>query len=108
MAEADLEAGLKSLRESLRQIRALLAWEQLKQSEAHPDQPPAFQIHDSVETDLRNEYSFFLFTSVQMHTILNSSAVGISKVKCQRIKGELAKIERRLYVLNLNQRFYQC
>jgi len=103
MAEADLEAGLKSLRESLRQIRALLAWEQLKQSEAHPDQPPAFQIHDSVDTDLRNEYSFFLFTSVQMHTILNDSTIGIPKANGQHIKKELAKIESQLYSLNLPQ-----
>ena len=105
MAEADLEAGLKSLRESLRQIRALLAWEQLKQSEALPDQPPAFQIHDSVETDLRNEYSFFLFTSVQMHTILNDSTIGIHKAKRQRTKEQLVKIEQQLYGLNLPQRF---
>ena len=105
MAEADLEAGLKSLRESLRQIRALLAWEQLKQSEAHLDQPPAFQIHDSVETDLRNEYSFFLFTSVQMHTILNDSTIGIPKAKRQRTKEQLVKIEQQLYGLNLPQRF---
>jgi len=50
MAEVDLEAGLRSLRRSLRQIRALLAWEELKQSEAKPDQPTAFQINDPIQT----------------------------------------------------------
>jgi len=40
MAEADLEAGLKSLRKNLRQIKVLLAWEQLKQAEAKPGRPP--------------------------------------------------------------------
>jgi len=69
MADADLEAGLKSLRKSLRQIKALLAFEQLKKSEAKPSQPPTFTLNDPTETDLRNEYSFFLFTSIQMHSI---------------------------------------
>ncbi|MHC4792442.1 MAG: hypothetical protein ACYS8Y_13620, partial [Planctomycetota bacterium] len=95
-----MKAGLRSLRDSLRQIRALLAWEQLKQSEARPDQPPTFTLTDSIETDLRNEYSFFLFTSVQMHAILNGSTADIAKAKCEHIKKELAKIESQLYSLN--------
>lgn len=105
MAEADLEAGLKSLQKSLRQIKALLAWEQLKQSEAKPGQPPVFTLNDTTETDLRNEYSFFLFTSIQMHSILNRGAVSISKAKRKHIKQNLAKIEQQLYNLNLPQRF---
>jgi len=105
MAEADLEAGLKSLRKSLRQIKTLLAWEQLKQSEARPSQPPSFTLNDLIETDLRNEYSFFLATTLQIHSILNGSAVGIPKAKCQHIKKELIKTERQLYGLNLPQRF---
>jgi len=103
MVDADLEAGLRSLRKSLEQIKALLAWEQLKQSEARPGHPPMLALDNSLETDLRNEYSFFLFTSVQMHSILNSGA-DISKVKLQRIKQELAKIERQLYSLDLQRR----
>ena len=104
MAEADLEAGLKSLRESLRQIRALLAWEQLKQSEVRPGQPPTFTLMGSTQTDLRNEYSYFLFTSLEMHNILNSNTANISVGKRQRLKEQLAKIERQLYSLNLPQR----
>ena len=104
MADADLEAGLRSLRKSLEQIKALLAWEQLKQSEARPGHSPMLAFDNSVETDLRNEYSFFLFTSAHMHSILNSGAAGISRVKLQCIKQELAKIERRLYSLGLQRR----
>ena len=104
MVDADLEAGLRSLRKSLEQIKALLAWEQLKQSEARPGHSPMLAFDNSVETDLRNEYSFFLFTSVQMHNILNSGTAGISKVKIQRIKQELEKIERQLYSLDLQHR----
>jgi hypothetical protein len=40
MGDVDLEAGLRSLQESLRQIKTLLAWQQLKQAEAKPGQPP--------------------------------------------------------------------
>ncbi len=105
MAKVDLEAGLKSLRESLRQIKALLAWEQLKQAEAEPGQPPAFQINDPTERDLKNEYSHFLYISVQMHSILNDGAVSISEAKRQNLKLHLAKVERQVWGLNLHQRF---
>lgn len=104
MTEPDLDAGLKSLRKSLRQIKALLAWEQLKQSEAKLGQPPSFTLNDPTETDLRNEYSFFLATALQIHGILNSSAIAIPQAKRQRIKVQLAKIEQQLYNLNLQQR----
>ena len=104
MAKADLEAGLKSLRKSLQQIKSLLAWEQLKQSEARPGQPPSFTLNDPIETDLRNEYSFFLATILQIHTILNSSSIAMPQVKQQRVRAQLAKIERQLYNLNLQQR----
>lgn len=104
MVDADLEAGLRSLRKSIEQIKALLAWEQLKQSEARPGHSPMLALDNSLEADLRNEYSFFLFTSVQMHSILNSGAAGVSRVKLQRIKRELAKIERQLYSLDLQRR----
>ena len=103
MVEADLEAGLRRLRKSLEQIKALLAWEQLKQSEVRPGHSPVLAFDSSLETDRRNEYSFFLFTSVQMHSILNSGA-GISKVQLQHIKQELAKIEHQLYSLDLHRR----
>lgn len=105
MAEADLKAGLRSLRKSLRQIKALLAWEHLKQAEARPGQPPTFTLNDSIKTDLRNEYSFLLFTSMQMHSILNDGTARICKTKFQDIKQQLAKIEQQLYSLNLPQRF---
>lgn len=108
MAEIDLEAGLRSLRKSLQQIKALLAWEQLKQSEARPDQPPGFRISDSIETDLRNEYSFFLSTSMEMHSILNDGLSTVQEADRQSIKRQLSKIEQQAYGLNLNQQFCKC
>jgi len=108
MAEADLEAGLRSLRQSLQQIKALLSWQQLKETETRPDQPPAFRITDSVEADLRNEYSFFLATSMQIRSILNDGSCAIPEEKCQSIKIQLARIEQQLCRLDLNRRLCIC
>jgi len=108
MEKVDLQTGLRSLRASLQQIESLMAWEQLKQSEARPHQPPAFQISDPTETDLRNEYSFFLSTSMQMHNMLNDSAAVISRAKLRYLKIQLAKVERQVHNLNLHRRFYKC
>ena len=92
----------------MRHIKSLLAWEQLKQAEARPSQPPAFQINDPTEEDLRNEYSFFLSTLVQMHSILHDGSLSIPDTECQNIKGQLVKIERQVRGLNLHQRFCTC
>jgi hypothetical protein len=108
MTEVDLEAGLKSMRKSLRQMKALLAWEQLKLAEAKSHQPPAFKINDPIEEDLKSEYSFFLSTSVQMHSILNDDLFTIKKTEHQNISKQLAKIEQQVYGLNLHQRICMC
>ena len=104
MTEIDLEAGLRSLRQSLNQIKAFLAWEQLKQAEAKPGIPPAFKIYDPTETDLRNEYSLFLSTSVQIHSILDDSTVDIPEEKREAIRRQLAKTEQQAHSLNLHHR----
>jgi len=106
--EVDLKGGLRSLRESLRQIKSLLAWEELKQAEARPNQPPAFALHDLTEQDLRNEYSFFLSTCVQMHSFLEENPASVSEAEGQKIKRQLIKIEHELYSLNLHSRFLRC
>jgi hypothetical protein len=105
MENVDLEAGLRGLRHTLQQIKDLLAWEQLKKSEKRPGQPPSLQIHDPTETDLRDEYSFFLYTSVQMHSVLNDGSSLLSESERQSIKRRLARIEQQVYNLNLHQRF---
>ena len=108
MTDVDLEEGLKNLRNSLQQMKALLAWEQLKQSEARPGQPPAFTIYDPTETDLKNEYSFFLSTSVQMHSILRDHSPNISEAKRRDINSQLIKIEQQFNSLSLHRRFRKC
>jgi len=92
------------LRQSLKQIRSLLAWEQLKQSETKPSRQFSFQIYDPIETDLRNEYSFFLSISVQLHSILNDNTLKLKETERQSIKMQLMKIEQQVHGLNLHQR----
>lgn len=105
MVKMNLEEALASLRNSLRQIKSLLAWEQLKHSEAKSDQSPGFKMYDPTEADLRNEYSFFLSKSTEIHRILNNSKTNVSKSKRKEMKRELAKIEREFHSLNLQHRF---
>jgi hypothetical protein len=106
MEGTQLEAGLRSLRNSLAEIKAFLAWEQLKQAETRPGTPPAFRICDPTENELRNEYSLFLSTSVQMHSILKDDSLTISETKRQDINRQLTTIERQFHGLNLHQRFW--
>jgi len=108
MTEPDLRAGLRTLRKSLQQIKALLAWEQLKQAEARPGQPPSFTLNEFIETDLRNEYSFFLSISMQIQGILNDHSPAMPEKEQQSIKRQLSKIEQEAYCLNLNKRFCRC
>jgi DNA-binding transcriptional MerR regulator len=108
MTEPNLDAGLRNLRQSLRQIKALLAWQRLQETESRPHEPPGFTITDSVETDLRNEYSFFLATALQIHSIINDTSLTIPEAKRQNIKNQLVRIEQQLYSLNLNQKLCTC
>lgn len=105
MEEIQLKEGLRDLKNSLRRIKALVAWEQLKQTETRPNQPPGFRIYDSTIEDLQNEYSLFLSKSMQIQSILNKKSLTISKTKLHNIKRQLVKIKQQAHVLNLHQRF---
>jgi hypothetical protein len=105
MEKADLEAGLRRLRQSLVQMKALLAWKKLKQSELRPGQPPSFTIYYPTDTDLRNEYSLFLSIKVKFHHFLNYGIDKISESEKLAIKGRLARIEQEVNRLNLHKLF---
>jgi len=105
MEDIDLQAGLKRLSQSLRQMKALLAWGQLKQSEAQPDQPPSFQIYDPTETDLRNEYSLFLSTSIQIRNALREHRASISEPAREMLRKKLAMLEQEAHQLNVCRRW---
>ena len=104
MEDIDLHAGLRSLNESLRRMKGLLAWGQLKQSEARRGQPPSFQIHDPTETDLRNEYSHFLSTSIQIRNALREHRASISEPAREMLRKKLAMLAQEAHQLNLHQR----
>jgi hypothetical protein len=106
MTEPDGNAGLRHLRQSLTQMKALLAWEQLKQSEAEPGRPPAFAMHDPTADELRNEYSFFVAAALDVHAVLNDRSPCLSEVTRESLRRQLAGIEREAYSLNLHQRFW--
>lgn len=89
-------------------MKDLLAWGQLQQSEVRPGQPPSFQIPDPTETDLRNEYSFFLSTSRQIHALLNDRDASIPAPAREAIRKTLAKLEQEAHQLNLQQRCPGC
>ena len=101
MKKVDFQAGIDSLRKNLKEIKTLLAWQRLKRSETRVNQPPAFRINDSTETDIKNKYSEFLYTSMQMHNLLNSKAIAESRR--EDIRRQIIKLERQLRQLDLPQ-----
>ena len=104
MESVDMHAGLRSLNDSLRRMKDLLAWASLKQSEARPGQPPSFQIYDPTVTDLRNEYSHFLSTSIQIHGALPEHSGAVPAPVRETLQRKLAGLEQEAHQLNLHQR----
>ena len=108
MEHIDLQAGLRGLNDSLRRMKDLLAWGQLKQQEARPGEPPSFQMYDPTATDLRNAYSHFLSTSVQIHGVLRECSASIPAPLRETLQRKLAKLEQEAHQLNLQQRCPGC
>lgn len=88
-------------------MKSLLAWEQLKQLEKKPGPPPAFEIYDPTETDLRNEFSFFLASLADMQDFLDTRQQAVSERCRQSYKHRLLKLEQEAYALNLHKRFWR-
>lgn len=107
MEYIDLRAALQCLHKSVDRMKSLLAWEQLKQSEQNPARPPAFQMHDPTETDLRNESSFFLASLATMHESLDADPKAISIEERRDLKRELLKLEQAVQALNLHRRSWR-
>jgi len=105
MEHTDLQVGLRDLSESLRRMRALLAWSQLKQQEARPGEPPSFQIYDPTATDLGNEYSLFLSTSIQIRNALREHRASISEPAREMLRKKLAMLEQEAHQLNVCRRW---
>ena len=104
MEHVDLQAGVRSLDESLQRMKDLLAWRQLKQQETRPGEPPSFQIYDPTATDLKNEYSHFLSTSILIHGVLREHSISLPVPLRATLQRTLAELEQEAHQLNLRRR----
>jgi hypothetical protein len=103
MEKVNVEAVLRGLSQSVRQIRALLAWQELERSESKPGQPPSFRIDNHVEEDLRNEYGFFVKMALDLAEFLERTGPGTGaedegqrlrwKERLSRLEEEVRKLE---------------
>ncbi len=106
MAEAELEAGLQSLKQLLEQMKALLAWQRFKISEAKQRSIMNIRFNDTTYMDLMDRHSSFLAVSTQMHRILDENNTTISKAEQSRIKSELLTMEYQVHYLGSDIRFF--
>ena len=106
MEEVNIEAKCKELRNTLEEIKGLLAWEQLKHSEVKPGQPPGFVLADPVDQDIKNQYSRFLAIRVQIGNFLNNpNASSKAAAKIGILQRRLTRTESEFRNLNLHERF---
>jgi len=105
MEEINIEAGIKSLAASLREIQSLLAWAELERTEYTPGIPPSFRIDNHIEEDLRAACGFFLKTAMDLHEILNGKdAASVELAQRARWRDGLLRIEAQFRRLNTGAR----
>ncbi len=106
MKEKEIELLGKILQGTVEQIKGLLAWEQLQRAERRPGQPPGFSLTDSIDEDLRNQYSRFLALAQQLHAVLDSSARSSVSITCRHLyRRQLLDLEQEIRSLGLGERF---
>ena len=106
MTEAKLQSGLKHLKDTLEEIRALLAWEELKRQERRPGEAPAFVLTEDVDGDLRNLYAAFLAESETVRDLLQPADLRkLPDAQRQGYRRQLAQLEAQMHCLNLTDRF---
>jgi hypothetical protein len=102
MEHVDFTADLQGLRESLRRLQALWAWHQLKEQEAKPGLPPSFQVYDPTATELRNEYSHFLFICRRLRAAMNQPRRAVPHSLRIKTSTELQTLELQAHRLGLS------
>jgi len=105
MDETDLQTRINRLAGSLDRIRGMLEWEQLKRSEASYGPASSFTLNDPVDTELRHEYSLFLFTWLQIQHILDNHTAALNQQARSRLREQLDLLQRRFHRLGLHHRF---
>jgi len=106
MKDANIEAGLRQLSESLRRIRSLVAWAELLKAEARPEAPPSFRFDHGIEVDLRVQAGLFVKTSMDLREVLlEAGKEGVPEETLSRWKKRLLKLEAEFSKLDLSDRF---
>ena len=106
MEAVNIESALKKLQDTLEQIKGLLAWEDLKRSEAKPGQPPGFTVADTTQQDIQEQYSRFLAIRRQIHAVLNNpTSFSLSQIQQRTFRQELVNLEDQFKSLDLFERF---
>ena len=59
MTRETIDEQFRCLNEHVGEIKALLAWDQLKRAEVRPHVPPCFELADPTPIELRNRISGF-------------------------------------------------
>ena len=88
------EAGMRSLRESVKKIESLSAWLDLMKSETSLKNGASYQMHDPTEHDLKCEYGYFLYISMDLKSALRN----LSKTKAETYNSALQRLDRRVAV----------
>lgn len=106
MPEIHIEQPLENLKQSLKKIKTLLAWEQLRLAETAPAALPQLNQSHSEEKDLRNQYTYFLATSFDLGCDLASTnPIGLPPDLLQSYRQQLMQLEGEFRALQLNRRF---
>jgi hypothetical protein len=111
MEKVNVEAVLRGLSQSVRQVKALLAWQELEETERKPGQPPSFRIDSHVEEDLRNEYSFFVKMALDLAEFLNREEPGTGaeeQRQRQRWKERLSRLEEEVRKLGVGAKLIRA
>ena len=106
-----MEAVLRGLSQSAHQIKALLAWQELEETEKKPGQPPSFRIDSHVEEDLRNEHGFFVKMALDLAEFLNQKEPGTGdeeQRQRQRWKERLSRLEEEVRKLGVGAKLIRA
>ena len=104
MKEKNLEAAIVELKSILEDMRALLEWHKLKQSETRQQSSSNLRFYDATIGDLNNKYSEFLLLASRIHTGVDNQNIPQSTLMA--IEKQLTTIELQAYYLGSGVRIY--
>ena len=100
-SEIEVQTDLHDLRADIEQMKALLAWTDLKKSEAVKNQEAFLRFDDPTQTDLSNAYSHYLATLGSLRDWLKVHWGRVQKSDHLYILKELAKTEGQVLAMTL-------